>query len=300
MPIPSETAVVIDPQTPATPVVEATPATPVVEATPTPDKAKERESSRWKQQLSREAKLLADREAIKAEREAIKADRAAAEAYQAAIKEAKSNPLKLLETAGITYDQLVTAYMSGGTPPPDLAVKALEDKLTAFQQAQKSEKESALKAQQDALQAEADRQIAEWRSSTITSVESSIEKYPMIAGLSLGSAVADEITAHYEQTGKVMTVDEAAPIVEGRVASTLPADLKRRLAIPGFRSLVKGIIAEIDGPSAKEPAPKQTKAAAEAPVVRRHTLSNAITASTPTAPAAPKSWEEFKREKLKR
>lgn len=275
------------PTTPA-PVPDASPAeTAPAQTTPTPDastqapapEAKPEAPQGWKAALSREAKLQQERSALKAEQARLAEEAKQIAALKAAAAEAKKNPLKLLEAAGLTYDEVAAAQMAMAGIDPRVA--ELEQRLTSLQTQAEQEREAKARAEQEAAEAEEQRVLEEFQQTVTSHVTSASDKYPLINALAQPHLVVQEIEAHYAQTERVLTAEEAAAQVEAKLLETFPKDVEALLAIPKVREIVAAALNKLQ--------PKEEPQQNPLLVPPRKALTNRLTPTTTAATAAPQT-----------
>lgn len=179
--------------------------------------------------------------ALKAEQQSLAKEREELAALRAAREMAKSDPLKALEALGLNYDAVAEAQLNGGKIPPEklAAIEAsrVEERVkaeVAKQEAEikklREEQESLRKQREDEASSAAESRMQAFRQDTAAYVQSQKEKYQLVTALGREAEVAQLIEqAHaqsYQQdvaaakregrepTGRVLTVDEAAGLIE--------------------------------------------------------------------------------------
>jgi hypothetical protein len=110
-------------------------------------------------------------------------------------------------------------------------------------------------------------------------VTAQADKYPVLSAFKRASAVPGYIEGHFEKTGKILTAEEAATLMEKEITETLPSDLEAVLAVPAVREIVQKVLAKVTAPS--KPAIDK---AAKPPASRGRTLNNGMTATTTSVP----------------
>jgi hypothetical protein len=211
----------------ATPNAIPTPATPVVENKTTPVQAdsttpvetkvepkQELASTRFAALAKKEAKLQAEREALKAEREGLSPVQAQIKAFEDAKKEALKNPLKFLEEAGLTLDQVNDYFLSGGQQSDNLKISEVDRKIEEFRKEQQAERDKVLAAEKTKLEAEQAQVVENWTKSIVDFVADNAEKYELTKLYNQELEVRKVIELHFEETNEVMATDKAADLVE--------------------------------------------------------------------------------------
>lgn len=127
---------------------------------------------------------------------------AAAEAFQERLRQ---NPLDVLNEIGVTYDQLVEQAVNG----PDQKTRDIQKKLDAIEAAQKKQSEDI----QNSAKAQRDSAINQIRNDAKDLVETSTE-FETIKATESAEDVVELITRTFDETGKLLTVEDAAKMVE--------------------------------------------------------------------------------------
>lgn len=224
--------------------VETTPATATPAAAPAPDP---KVSSAFAQLTKKERQLEAERRTWKAQREQEAAEHAAdikaAREWRALQADVKKMPLKALEVLGVSYDEISQAQLNDGIPPPDLAVRSVEEKLEAYK-AEVAAKEKAREEElKKAQQTQEQRDLAEARQVAAKQVVDGGEKFELVNALGLQDYVVRMVEEHLENTGEWVPPDAAAAKLEehlqaGQELPDVPFDtaFKKLTATKWFQS----------------------------------------------------------------
>ena len=123
--------------------------------------------------------------------------------------EFKSNPIKYLqERYGLTYNDLTQLVLNDNKPTPDMKVKELEDKMSAWEKAKKEEAEKAEKAKTEQIITGYMGQIGEF-------IEANAAEFELIKAHGEGSElIYNVVDAHLIKTGRMLSIKEAATHVE--------------------------------------------------------------------------------------
>lgn len=174
---------------------QSTSETPIV-----PPKEEQPKFHKQFQQLAaKERELQKEREAIKAEREEIAQ-------YKSAKAQAKSDPLAFMQAHGLTYDEVTNFVLSKDSP--EYAIKQLEKKLEAKEEAAKAEQ---IKAQQEADAKREQEAIGEYMADV---KQLASEKYELVAASGDYNQVLEVVEKYYLATQKALSPDEALTLVE--------------------------------------------------------------------------------------
>lgn len=229
---------------------------------------KEREIVQQQQQLkTREAELAKQADALRA--------------WEQARNVAKSNPLEALKALGITYED-VTAHVLAAEQSGTVDVKALvKEELSAFEQKQQEERERAERAAQERAAAEAAQVIESFKAGLGEFIEANAEKYELTAAYGQSSLVYEVIETHFQSSGKVLSNDEAAELVERYLEEQAEKALQTRKLQTRLA-----------------PAPSAPSAPSSVSAPPATTLSNELHATTPAATSAPPLTREERKARI--
>lgn len=172
--------------------------------------------------LSRQEREMREmREQIEADRNAVEEMKKQYAANEELKKQLKYNPLKTLEeAAGYKFDDLTKFAMNGGDVTTETKMemmrRELEEKFGSELEGIRSQYEEAEKNKAEAQQAAAEQNFIEEIQDTITSTKSEdgTLKYEFIAAQNASDIVFDVVEQHYNETGTILEIDEAAEEVE--------------------------------------------------------------------------------------
>lgn len=204
-------------------VVEAAPAEEeeeeVVDAEPEPEPAAEVVAEAPKQTVDAKFdELLGKEREIREREEAIKENTAGLLDPTEMAELAQSDPLAFLERFNITYDQITDRIIDAETVDPK--TKALEDRLSKFEQAEEKRKIVS-------QQAEMQKQVNEYMTQLTNHIEGS--NYDMIQALGAQELVQQTIVAHWKETKQELSMDDACERVESYLVETELPKIKKLL-----------------------------------------------------------------------
>ena len=189
--------------------------------------------------LTRKEKAVREREA------AIKAQQAELESLKKQLEEQsgklksdegslasrlKNEPLKVLSEMGLTFEDLSQIVLNEGNPTPEMLIKRTRQELEA---ATKSElektkqeleefKKSLLEKEKQAEEAKVNEAKTQYLTELTefineTKNDSGDDKYELIKSNDSVQLVYDVVEAYYEETGKILSMQEAADHVEAEL-----------------------------------------------------------------------------------
>lgn len=181
---------------------------------------------------------LAKRERAQFQREeSIKAQAASLAPLQEALANAKTNPLKLLEAAGLTYEEISEFILSDGESV--LEDTSVEKKLSDLQAKIEAKEAAESKAKADTQQATVDTQIAAFKQSISTEVASN-PAYELIHSLGQEEMVYEVVLSHFNETGNVLPLPEALEAIESYLTEQSQKILKaKKFATPGAQAITQ-------------------------------------------------------------
>lgn len=227
---------------------------------PEPEKPKEPDetevSRRFAKVHAQEKRLKERQQAFLQEQEAFKAARAEVDEYRTL---AKSDPVKLLERAGWTKDQVIEWIRSDGKIEPEKLIKDLDERYKSEIQKLKEEREAEKRAFEQEKRAREVKQVEQMLTDEVSSLLGA-GKYPILASIVTGDAEerasldqrVREITMQvWQKTQKAVEPHEVLEYLEGRWAKTVSR-------LPGQAPAVKSA-----PPVAVEPKPMTNGASSE-------------------------------------
>lgn len=289
------------PVAPAAPET-ATPATPAPPAAPAP-----RTAAPVVDAVKKERALHQERTAWKAKQAAQEKEWGAkvtrAQEVDAALANAKKNPVEALKLLGVTYEELTEAQLRDGKPGPDLAVRALEEKLAKFE-ADAAKKEQDREAAAKEAQSQSEKQLlARWHDTTAKWVLANADKYELVAALGYQHEVGKMIEEHYDATGVQLPEAEVAAKLEKHLQDQQEPAVKDVFEKLTKTKWFQSRYAPVAAPKA-ETAPAAPPRRSSAPAVDEKkvietaapTITNKLTASSPSISrtAAAKTRDEIR------
>lgn len=230
------------------------------EPKPEPEKPKEPDetevSRRYAKVHAQEQRLKARQQAFLQEQEAFKARAAEVEQYQSL---AKSDPVKLLERAGWTKDQVIDWIRSDGKIEPEKLIKDLDERYKSEIQKMREEREAEKAAFEAEKRQREVKQVEQMLTDEVSSLLSA-GKYPILSSIVTGDAEerasldhrVREITMQiWNSKREAVEPHEVLSYLEGRWAKTVAR-------LPGQAPAVKSA-----SPVAVEPKPITNGATSE-------------------------------------
>lgn len=185
----------------AVPPVEAPPVEAPKAETPKPDKLAVR-AAQIKEREKQAALLEANAKKTLAE----------AEEKVALLKKIKENPSKVLEAAGISFEDLAVSLLAEGKPvsPEQLALKeaqAAREEIAEMKRLQ----EEALEARSNAI---VEKAVADYQAEVVRTAQANPDKYEFVNTYEATSLVMDITKEYWKNHQKVLDVTEALDAAE--------------------------------------------------------------------------------------
>lgn len=156
------------------------------------------------------AALAKKERAIQQQATALKEREAKLEAFENIQRTATENPLKALEILGISYTQITDFILNDQKPTADLQVTSVRQEMEAMRKERALEKEATKKAQED----EHSRTLKQFHAEVDNFIATNAEQYELTALYKGAEIVQATIEQHFALTQKVLSIKEAADLVE--------------------------------------------------------------------------------------
>lgn len=222
----------------------------------------------------KEKALFREREALKAEKAALVADRARVAEIEARYGTKPKTPREALERYGYDYKQATEFELNDGSPTAEfLARQAQEDVAKLRQEQADRDKKAAEDATKQAEDAKAEV-ITEFQDEIRSFIDDKAEEYELIKFHDASGVVFSTVEEHYSKTGKLLSIPEAANMVEKYLEKRLD-DLQNVKKFAKRRQA--------------EPQPPEPSGQSRQPdTAQRRTLDNTVTSSMPTLVRSPR------------
>tara|TARA_R100001530_G_scaffold115153_1_gene82096 strand:+ start:440 stop:1303 length:864 start_codon:yes stop_codon:yes gene_type:complete len=127
----------------------------------------------------------------------------------------RQNPLKALESVGLSYDKLTELALNDGKLTPEMQMKLMREELETDYKSKFEDLENRLVEKEQSLEEQRyeDTKIG-FQHEIEHFVNSSGDEYELIRANEANDVVYDVIEEHYNETGKILDIKEAAEAVE--------------------------------------------------------------------------------------
>ena len=127
----------------------------------------------------------------------------------------RQNPLKALESVGLSYDKLTELALNDGKLTPEMQMKLMREELETDYKSKFEDLENRLVEKEKGLEEQRYEDIKLGFQNEIESfVNSNGQEYELIKANDANDVVYEVIEEHYNETGKILDIKEAAEAVE--------------------------------------------------------------------------------------
>lgn len=213
---------------------------------------KEKEIRQRETQYQSEMKRI---EAEKAELSKWREEKQTAESvFQAKLKE---NPLKTLEELGLTYEDLTRMQLNEQNPTPEMLIKRTRQELESGYKKELEELRQSMKQKEEQEETKKHEQtVTGFKKEISNFVDANADTYELIKMNDAQETVFEVIQEYYQETGRLLSIEEAAKYTE----EVLESEARKVLEAKRF----------------KQPAKQPSEAPKTTP-----TLSNALSSEAP-------------------
>lgn len=140
--------------------------------------------------------------------------------------EFRESPLEALRRRGIEYKDLTEAALNDGKFQPDIAIKEVKSELQKLREEQATREQKILEQQKLEQEAAAQETINAFRERITSHIDANSEKYELTKLYDASDMVYQTVEKHYEETKKLITLEEACDLVEQYLESELERTTK--------------------------------------------------------------------------
>jgi hypothetical protein len=185
--------------------------------------------------------------------------------FEKARSEAAQNPLKALESLGLSYEQITQFLLNNNKPTPELELQGVKQEIERLRQETALKEQRAKQAQEQAAKAEYQRTLQEFSQEVSDYLDENAGTYELTKMYEGQSIIQATIEQYFAQTKKIMSIEDAAKLVEKYFEDQVEAAQKTK------KFQAKQTPKEDKGQPRREPAVKNSP-----------TLANELTSSAPS------------------
>ncbi len=200
---------------------------PVAPVIPVAPKAPEKNvtTERFLQLSKKEAALVKEREGLRKEMEAFKAQQSENDKYRKAYEMVneiaelqKTDEIAAMRKAGFSDNAIMNllAQAEDNSTPEEKAVKMAQKEIEKFRMEETQKQQAGEKRAQEARQKEEERTIAQFKTSIDNHVSNASEQleYCKFYGEQAAGLIYDTISSILQDSGEMISIDEASKLVE--------------------------------------------------------------------------------------
>ena len=162
----------------------------------------------------KEAELVRKQQAFRTQQAEIARQADEVRAFQSFRQQAKTNPLEALKALGLTYDDVTNFVLNDNKPTPELEIGSLRQEIESLKRTTAEERQRMVEEQRRAAMTEQQQIVEAFREEVGEYVAQHADTYELTSLYGGSSLVADVIEEHFRQTNKLLTIPEAAKLVE--------------------------------------------------------------------------------------
>lgn len=228
-------------------------------------------ADRFAQLTRKEQQIVAKQRELQSARAELDAAREELAEFTRLKEQARLDPIKFLEHAGLSYEEVTSFVLNDHKPTAEVRVDAAKAEIEKLRE-ELAEKESRkIRAEQREAQKRIEAEVQEWREGVVEQVRAASDSYELTNLYGEQGSVPELIELHYEQTGKVMPFEEAAKLVEDH--------LEELVTKAGASKKIK---AKWQPPASPAEKNGDGKPAEQLTATRRTVVNNDMTATTPS------------------
>lgn len=212
------------------------------------------------------AALAKKERALQKQMSEIKAAQAKMSDWEKARTEATTNPIKALEMLGLSYEQITQFMLNGNKVTPELEIQAVKKQIADMKVEQENKVKAELEASQNKAKAEYQRTLSEFNQEVGDFVKQHSGDYELTAMYQGEAIISATIEQHYTNTKKILSIKDAADLVEKYFEDQVAAAQKTK------KFQAKQTPKEEKGQPKRESVSKQSTP----------TISNELTSSAPS------------------
>jgi hypothetical protein len=193
----------------------STPTTTAPEAPKGPDILKKEETGVVTDDMSKRfAALSRQQKKLFEEQQRFKAEAQEWQEWKKAKESAKAKPLDYLKASGLSIDDIIQHTLNDGEETIEQKVKRLEEERKRELEERKAQEEARMEQERTTRESAA---IDSFKGKIRDYINQDTSKYEAITALNVQDLVWDRIHAHYNETGAMLSIADAADAVENEI-----------------------------------------------------------------------------------
>lgn len=177
------------------------------------------------------ARVAKKESALLEQQKALEADIGLAKEFKSSKEMAKKDPIKLLQSLGLTFEDIARFQLEGGDAPSEDPISSLKSQIEEMKKSQMDKEEMAKQQEIERERANHEAQVSTYKKTINDFVEANKDDFEFLAANpDHVDTVYEIIEQHYNNTQKILDFKEAAQLVEDELESefkTKYASLKK-------------------------------------------------------------------------
>lgn len=204
---------------------------PKEEVKPTEDTPKvepKKEDPKFAALAKRERMLMRERQQQRMYAQQLEQQKVQLTQREKFLDTAKTNPLEALKAMGWTYDQLTNFVLNDNKITPDRQIAEVKKEIETWKEQQARERQEAMQSAQQQAQNEAQEVLDSFKERVGNFLETKKDTYELVNLYQEQELVFALIEQHFNNTGKVMSIEEAARLAETDIEERIDQGLKTK------------------------------------------------------------------------
>lgn len=188
--------------------------TEVAPEAPKAEEAPKAVSKEYQLLLNREKALQRAREQLKAEKDAIEAEKQRVKELEDKYGKKPKSPREALERYGWSYKDATDWELNEGNPTPEAIARQAVSAVEELRREQEAQARRAAEDAAKAAQAQQEAIINDFKQAISDYIDQEADSCEMIKLFDAKNLVYDTVEAYFSEHGKVLSIKEAAALVE--------------------------------------------------------------------------------------
>jgi len=233
-------------------------------------------SSRFAALAKREKSIVRRAQEIKQVEQKLQEQAKTLEEKMKIFEVAKTNPMEALKQLGLSYQDITNFVLNDSKITPDTEIKHVRTELESFKKQQEEKERLRLESETQRAQLEAQEVINDFKSNINEFLTSKPDDYELTTLHEAQELVYATIEEHFNNTKRVLSIKEAADLVEKYLEERIEASTKTKKLSSKFK------LADSKAEEKASPAPSKT-------------LTNQMSSSAPSMLPAKTESDRIKR-----
>lgn len=178
----------------------------------------------------KQKEILRQRESVKLKEQALLEREAKLREIEDRISkfESLSDPLEALKLKGWSYKDVTDFVLNNNKPTPEQQIKSVEQQMRDWMSKQEDAQKKAAEEATSRAKAEMDAVVTNFKGEIAEFLDAHKDTYELTSLYQQQELVFSTVQAHFDQTGKVMSIKEASELVEKYLEEQVEQSLKTK------------------------------------------------------------------------